>query len=153
MPEGLIVEIVLVRLPPAGKETVLDDPGHLFVALLKLVERTIESEELLRAARGTMAGLVEGDQDLLAAALDRGAPFGVVDQHLPHGPRGDAEEVLAILDLIGELGIAAERGAEGDGEDVPELVPAALEHAGVGDIGEDTADITGARGRFGWLHP
>src|SRR5690349_15819850 len=82
-----------------AEESTLDHPRQTLVELGEVGERFIQLEQRLRIVVAVDEVFVERDRPLVAAALFGGATACAVDEDVPHGDRGDAEEVRAVLPL------------------------------------------------------
>jgi hypothetical protein len=92
-------------------------------------ERLVERDELLGALLDRHLHVVERERGDAAAALARAVPARVLDEHLPHGPRGDGEEVPAVAHVeapgVGQLEVGLVHERRG-GERVPARAHASL---------------------------
>src|SRR5687767_4339026 len=94
----------------AAEETQLDDATLALVGRAQLGQGLIEIEHLGRVLGTPGEGLVEGDPQAAAAALETTLRARMVDQYLAHRLGGQREEVLAIAPAVA---LAAEELEEG----------------------------------------
>src|SRR5262245_21710357 len=88
----------------SAEESQLDDARLALVERGEPIERRVERDEIDRAlGSGRVEPFVESDARLAAAALQRIARAGALDQDLPHRVRRDRADVRAILPAFGAI--------------------------------------------------
>lgn len=81
----------------AAEEAEFDNLGLAFIHFGQFVEGVFDIEQVgLLLVIGDI-GLVQGDLDVITAALLAFFAFGMVDEDLAHGPGGDGDEMGAAL--------------------------------------------------------